>query len=172
MTTRWPLRLITILFVAVLTVGCGSRLPFDVSLAPTLVPEAAPSDELTLASFAHSVSESGAAVALRGGVKQPFFAVDGQVVDIEGEPVQVYEYQGVDEARMAANTVTADGSAIAAGDNTTLVDWISTPHFYQRDRLIVVYVGEQDAVLNVLDGTLGAAFAGAAAYPGAMRTAQ
>lgn len=170
MTMRWPILLI-VLLSSTLVSACGSRLPFDVSLAPTLDPNSAPGNEYTLASFAHNISAAGADVRLRGGVSQPFFAVDGQVVAIEGEPVQVYEYSAADEARAAAARVTPDGSAVSTGDDTTLVDWVSTPHFYQRDRLIVVYVGEDDGVLDVLGGTLGEPFAGAG-QRGTLRTAQ
>ena len=168
MTTRFSLLLIALVLAALLLVGCGRSLPFDVSLAPTLAPAAADeTSELTLASFARYVSNAGVPVYLRGVVSQPFFAVDGHVVDIAGESVQVYEYTDSDEARAAAGSVAEDGSQVAAGDDLTFIDWISTPHFYQRDRLIVVYVGEHDDVLNVLDGTLGDPFAGASAYPGA-----
>ncbi len=170
MTTRSPLFVIALAVAALLLSACGRSLPFDVSLAPTIAPINA-AGELTLASFAQHLSDTGMNVRLRGGVSQPFFAVDGQVVDIAGESVQVYEYQDVDQARAAASAVADDGAQVAAGGGTTLVDWISTPHFYLRDRLIVVYVGEHDGVLNVLDGTLGDPFAGANAYPGpAVRT--
>lgn len=161
MTLRWPLFVLAVVFAALLS-ACGNRLPFDVSLAPTPLPAAAESDELTLAAFTDFVSSAGLNVRLRGGVSQPFFAVDGQLVDIEGESVQVFEYQAADEAQAAAAQVTPDGSAVASGDEMTRVDWVSTPHFYHRDRLIVVYVGDDDGVLDILDGTLGGPFAGAA----------
>ena len=77
--------------------------------------------------------------------------VDGYVIDIEGESVQVYEYDGVEAARVDASGVMPDGSHVTTGDATTAVDWISTPHFYQRDRLIVVYVGDDDSVLITAD---------------------
>jgi len=171
-TTRLSPLLTAFVLAALLTAGCGRNLPFDVSLAPTLAATASEVGELTLTSFAQQVRDSGVAVRVRGEVSQPFFEVDGQLVDIAGESVQVYEYADTYEARAAADAVAEDGRQIAAGDDLTFVDWISTPHFYQRDRLIVVYVGEHDGVLHVLDGALGDPFAGASAYPGpAVRTA-
>jgi hypothetical protein len=170
---KHSLRIFAFVFAALVSVGCGARsLPFDVSLEPTIAPEASASSELTLASFARRLSDSGASVRVRGEVKQPFFAVNGKLVELEGEPVQVYEYSEAAAARAVADAVTPDGSAIASGDSSVLVDWAATPHFYHRDRLIVVYVGEDSAVLNALDSTLGTPFAGASAYRGMLRTAR
>lgn len=166
-------RILAFLFAALVSVGCGARsLPFDVSLEPTIAPDAAASDELTLATFARRLSDSGASVRVRGEVKQPFFLVDGKVVELEGEAVQVYEYGASEAALAVVDSVRPDGSAIASGDSSVWVDWAATPHFYHRDRLIVVYVGEDDAVLEVLDDALGTPFAGASAYRGMLRTAR
>lgn len=173
MTTRLPLFLIALVLAALLLTGCGRSLPFDVSLAPTQHPTTDDAGELTLASFTSHMRDSGVAVRLRGEVSQPFFAVDGRLVDIAGESVQVYEYADTANAQAAASAVAQDGSQITAGSAPTFVDWIATPHFYQRDRLIVVYVGEKDDVLTALDGALGDPFAGASAYPGpAARTSR
>lgn len=171
MTTRLPLLSIALILAALLIAGCGRTLPFDVSLAPTPAAAIQDAGEWTLASFTKHMRDSGVAVRLRGEVSQPFFAVDGQVVDIAGESVQVFEYTDSADARAAAGAVARDGSQIVADNILTFVDWIATPHFYLRDRLIVVYVGEQDVVLDALDGALGGPFAGASAYPGpAVRT--
>lgn len=158
MKPRWHILVVTTIAL-LLTSACGSQLPFDVSLAPTLTPDPA-SNEFTLASFAHRVADAGIDVRLVGGVRQPFLSVDGHVIDIEGERVQVYEYRAAEDAEAAAARVTPDGSAVSVDDTPMPVDWVSTPHFYQRDRLLVVYVGEEDTVLDVLDGTLGMPFAG------------
>lgn len=162
-TNRRLLTLISVLLIACIS-ACGSALPFDVSLVPTVSPETAPDDEFTLASFARRISDIGVEFRVRGDVRQPFFEVQGQVVDIDGKPVQVYEYRAVEEAQAAAASVTPDGNAVTRGEALTLIDWIATPHFYQRDRLVVVYVGEDHEVLDVLAGALGRPFAGANAF--------
>ncbi|HEY5610073.1 MAG TPA: hypothetical protein VIL97_02610 [Thermoanaerobaculia bacterium] len=39
--------------------------------------------------------------------------------------------------------------------------WIAPSHFFQRDRLIVIYLGTSEKILGVLRETLGPEFAGA-----------
>lgn len=147
-------------------INLNHHLPFDVSLSSLT---AAPLDsvgEMTLASFTDAISASGVPVAVKSKVRQPFFSAEGMVLAIENEDVQVYEYHAADTARSEAGSVSPDGSTIAAGDALARVEWVATPHFYQRDRLIVVYVGHNRDVLDVLEGALGAPFAGAGRYHG------
>jgi hypothetical protein len=41
-----------------------------------------------------------------------------------------------------------------------MVTWVAAPHFYKGGRLIVLYVGEDGGVIEVLDQVLGSQFAG------------
>ena len=41
-----------------------------------------------------------------------------------------------------------------------MVSWVAAPHFYQTGKLIVLYVGDDTAVHNVLENVLGSQFAG------------
>lgn len=63
-----------------------------------------------------------------GKVSQPFFSVKGQVVSVNSGQVQVFEYKTTAAAIAAAATVSPDGSSIGA----TLINWVATPHFYQK----------------------------------------
>ena len=38
--------------------------------------------------------------------------------------------------------------------------WVATPHFYKASGLIVLYVGDNTAVIDVLEAALGPQFAG------------
>ena len=55
-----------------------------------------------------------------------------------------------------AQLASPDGSSI----ETTMAKWIAPPHFYKADRIIVLYVGEEDSVIDVLDSVLGSQLAG------------
>ena len=38
------------------------------------------------------------------------------------------------------------------------IDWVDRPHFYQQGGLIVLYAGEDEAILSALEGALGEPF--------------
>ena len=105
-------------------------------------------------------SETGN-VELAGEVSQPFFPMNGQLIQVFGEPVQVFEFPDADAAEQAAELVSADGFTIG----TMQVDWVSNPHFYYRDRLIVLYLGDNYDLAQVLERILGPQFAGSIAFP-------
>ena len=89
-------------------------------------------------------------------ISQPFFVPDGQVISVDGHEVQVFEFCIEEDAQLAAGTISPDGSAIG----TSMISWVKAPHFYNSGKLIVLYVGEEDAVLDVLEVVLGPKFAG------------
>jgi hypothetical protein len=79
----------------------------------------------------------GATVVHTGSVTQPFFAVSGQVITVNGEQVQIYEYADEETANADAARISVDGGTIG----NTIVDWSAPPHFYKKGQLIVLYVG-------------------------------
>jgi hypothetical protein len=89
-------------------------------------------------------------------VVQDFFSVIGQVFKVNGEDVQVFEYDSQSEAETEAALVSPDGSSIG----TSLPFWIAPPHFYMAGRIIVLYVGENLKVTEALETILGVQFAG------------
>jgi hypothetical protein len=99
---------------------------------------------------------SGAKVGPAGTVSQPFFTPQGQVISIEGQDVQVFEYESVAEAEAEAALIAPDGGSVG----TSMVSWMATPHFYKDGRLIVLYVGDENDVINWLDIIFGSRFAG------------
>ena len=42
----------------------------------------------------------------------------------------------------------------------TYFEWMATPHFYQMNRMIVLYVGDDTDVIEPLQDVLGSQFAG------------
>ncbi len=99
---------------------------------------------------------AGASVEMAGTVSQPFFTPEGQVITVNGQDVQVFEYQSESEAKAEANLVSPDGSSVG----TSMMSWIATPHFYQSGKLIVLYVGDHIDTIELLDGVLGPQIAG------------
>jgi hypothetical protein len=118
------------------------------------------------------VDADGLAAALRacgltvepaGAVEQPFLRpASGEVLTLSGgdlaQPadVQVFAYE--DEALAAA-----DAAAIGPDGNpkTMMIHWIAPPHFFRSGSVIVLYLGEDPAVIDLLTAVLGPPFAGA-----------
>ena len=99
---------------------------------------------------------ASATVEPKGEVSQAFFSVKGQVMSVNGGEVQVFEY--VDESATEADAalISPDGGSIG----TSMVTWVAAPHFYKIGKLIVLYVGNDSAVMKVLESVLGPQFAG------------
>ena len=109
-----------------------------------------------LDSLLATLQGAGLGVSAGGDVSQALFSVAGKALVLTGEELQVYEYPAPEAAEADAGSVAADGSSVG----TAMVDWISTPHFFRSGNLIVVYVGENQSVLQALQSLLGAQFAG------------
>ena len=99
---------------------------------------------------------AGMDASVGGEVPKSFFSVAGKVLLLNGEELQVYEYPAMEAAEAEAASVSADGSMLG----TAVFDWTSTPHFFRSGNLIVVYVGENQSVIQALQSLLGAQFAG------------
>jgi hypothetical protein len=65
------------------------------------------------------------------------------------------------DRRQTAMTV-ADAAQIGPDGHppTMMISWLATPHFYQAERLIVLYVGDDPMVVDLLTALLGPPFAG------------
>lgn len=108
------------------------------------------------ATLANNLRAAGAAVEAVGNVSQDFFSVKGQVIKVDGEDVQVFEYNDESAADAEAALVSPDGSLIGM----TMVSWVAPPHFYKAGRIIVLYVGDDQLAIDLLESVLGPQFAG------------
>ncbi len=136
-----------LLFVLVLLVACNSQ---GQSIAPQ---EGAVTDYDSLVDILES---AGTTVEPAGTVTQPFFTPQGQVIKVEGQDVQVFEYDSEAGADGEADLVSPDGSSVG----TSMMTWIATPHFYKSGRIIVLFVGNQNDTIEILEASLGPQFAG------------
>jgi hypothetical protein len=117
----------------------------------------------------------GVAVAQVGAVQQPFLHAPGTRLCLSGEQinpamqVQVYAYNDAQTAAMDARQISRDGSNVVQrlpNGNTAMTssNWIAPPHFFKRDRGLVLYLGSNQAMLDLLSGALGPQIAGASAH--------
>lgn len=128
-----------------------------------VTPEGSTNDEVThggpiedYVSLVDALRFAGATVQPVEGLQQPFFDPQAQVVEVDGEQIQIFEFADEEAARAAADTVSASGSSVG----TTMLTWQDTPHFYRVNRLIILYVGSDRDVLDLLQQVLGPQFAG------------
>jgi hypothetical protein len=110
-------------------------------------------------SLVEALRAAGATVEPDGPVSQPFFDVPGRLLRVNGADVQVYAYPDEAAAAAAAGRITPDGSGLGP-PTPTRITWIAPPHFYRSGRLIVLYVGDDPDILNLLGRVLGPPFAG------------
>lgn len=107
-------------------------------------------------SLVDNLRAAGATIEPAGSVDQPFFSVEGNAIDVNGENVQVFEYADQAAAEAEAETISPDGSSIG----TSMVTWVDPPHFFQTGRIIVLYVGDNQEVIELLGEVVGPQIAG------------
>ena len=102
----------------------------------------------------------GANVQLAGKVSHPFLAVPGQIITVNDQEVETFQY--VDAQALAADTVNIgpDGCIGTVGGGM-LDAWTAPPHLYKSEGLLVIYLGTDTKILHLLTGALGKQFAGA-----------
>ena len=117
-------------------------------------------------SLLNDLGNAGATVdELTGSVSPIGFSVGGRSVGVNGGTIQVYEFPHGLAADTEAGYVSPDGYNITVplgGDRSMSVhsDWFAPPHYYKKYTLIVLYVGENASLLEVLRSVLGPEFAG------------
>lgn len=126
----------------------------EATAAPATIPQPSPVDDYE--SLVTALQAAGMTVEPGETVEQPFFAVPGQVIEVNDRDVQVYVYETAEALEAEADQIAEDGSSIG----TNMIDWVDAPHFYRSGRVLVLYLGEDPNILSVLDSILGPQFAG------------
>ncbi len=113
-------------------------------------------------SFVDRLRSRGLTVEIDDYVRQPFLEVRGVVLRIRGgslkeaTEIQLFEYEDADAALSDAKRIGPEGSP-----EGTHIDWLGPPHFFRSGRIIVLYVGRDDAIVKLLTELLDPQFAGA-----------
>ena len=150
---RYLVSIIAILIMLVTYgIGCAGQQP--PAAAPPVVSHGGPVTDYV--SLIDNLRAAGATVEPAGDISQPFFSVKGNAITVNGENVQAFEYADATAANTEAALISPDGSSVG----TSMVSWVAPPHFYKARKLIVLYVGESQAVIDVLESVLGLQFAG------------
>ena len=119
-------------------------------------------------SFVDYLRGKGLTVELAGDVQQPFLRAAGTVLRVSGgdfkQPVDIqsYNYDDTDLGTEGAKAAEEDASQLGPDGNprTTMITWIAPPHFFRKERIIALYIGDDPAVVQLLAEALGPQFAG------------
>lgn len=129
--------------------------PENILIEPTAISTAAPAVE-DQASLILELQHADATIDLVDSVIQDFFTPEGNVISVNGEDIQVFEYDDIEAMELEAKQVAPDGSSVG----TSMMMWVGTPHFYKAGKIIILYIGDNQSVLDLLDNTIGPQFAG------------
>lgn len=140
-----------LMFVLVMS-GCEKA----ASPIPLTTEPAQPAVVEDKASFIAALQTSNATAEIADSVTQDFFSPEGSIVKVNGQDVQVFEYENKEAMESDASQVAPEGGSIG----TSMVTWMDVPHFYKAGRIIVLYVGSDKATLDLLERVMGAQFAG------------
>ena len=115
-------------------------------------------------SLVDKLRDAGMTVEIDSEAEEFFFSVNGTVLLVDTGTVTVFEYVDQASADADAAIISEDGTNVAVPANgsvlATSLFWVSTPHFYLKEKLIVLYVGDDAALIAALEAALGPQFAG------------
>lgn len=145
---RWMLVALAVGFAVVL-VACGEN--SDVESRLTMASPNAPVFEL--ADVIDALSGVAATVEQRGRVPAMPFSVPGRRLAVDAFEIDVREYADVVARAEEEGTIAMGGWSV----NNTPVEWIASPHYWSRGRVIVLYLGDNPRAIDLLNSTLGPA---------------
>lgn len=91
-----------------------------------------------------------------GTVERDYFSASGRIILIGKNEVQIFEYKSESFAKLDAKQISEDGYTIRDVRQV----WAAPPHFYQEGKLIVLYLGNEQDTLHILEDILGKQIAG------------
>ena len=113
-----------------------------------------------VAAFIDALRQRGATVVAMERIAPESYclSVGPRRLVVNGENVYAFEYDNAEGASRDASTISSDGSVVTSG-RACRIEWIGPPRFYRQDRLIALYVGTNQGLIDTLDGILGGPFA-------------
>ena len=145
---KWRILSILLFVFASAMGGCGKSATPSPSSEPLAIEDQA--------SLLKALQAAGATVEVGDSITQDFFSPEGHTVKVNGADLQVFEYESTEAMKKDASQVAPDGGSIG----TSMVTWMDTPHFYKSGRVIILYIGSDKAILDLLEKVIGPQFAG------------
>lgn len=111
--------------------------------------------------FVDQLRQKGLTIEISGEVEQPFLKVKGILLEVSGGDlaakanIQSFEYEDAASAEAEAKRLGPRG----APREVLHITWLAPPHFFQAGCIIILYVGNDEALLALLTELLGPQFA-------------
>ena len=155
-------RRVAIVAMAASLAGCGgSTLPGGPPpLSPSTVAALSAQVPPQVARFVADLRGTGANIyaveVLRPESSFAWIPVPATRILVGGDRLHAFEYATVEDVEAALLGTSPDAQEFASAQ----VFWLSDPHIYRRDRMIVLYVGTSRGILELLTRFLGPQVAG------------
>ena len=130
------------------------------TVASTTVVGSSDDHDFGLAELSDRLTREGHEVASDGTAPGSPFAPTANLLCVDSIQVRVYQYADL-AARLAISAgISPDGSKITlplegSTNKVMLVDWIASPHFFAKGRIIVLVLGDDTRVAKALTQILG-----------------
>ena len=158
--------LVLLVMLTLMVSGCANASTPASLPSPTTSPEALTPENTEgqavedKASLIVALETAGATVETGESISQEFFGPEGSIIKVSGADVQVFEYPSSEAMENEASQVAPDGGSVG----TSMMMWMDTPHFYKSGRILVLYIGSDQTVRDLLEKALGSQFAGGEKY--------
>ncbi len=155
-------RLTTLLLLAFVATACGSGPAASPSGQPSPAPSTAPPGSSSggvpgdVAAFGGALRAAGATVTELGTFDPDPLGGRGVRLCVSGQLINVYTFDTEQDRQAEADRIDPDDPGNLG---TVMVSWAGKPRFWQRDRILVLYLGEDPAVEAGISGVLGQPFA-------------
>ena len=109
-------------------------------------------------SFVDALRVKGLVVVIAGSVAQPFLRAKATALRVSGGALkqtielQLFNYDDTDLGTDGLKAAAEDASQLDREGNprTMHISWIAPPHFFRRERVIVIYLGSDADMLALL----------------------
>jgi len=79
---------------------------------------------------------------------------------VNDDIIQIFEFNNKEAADKQAENISPNGTSIIGSESACSILFVDTPHFFKKNKLIVLYVGKNTSVINALIEKYGTQFAG------------
>lgn len=132
-----------VLIMVIPILGCSSRI-----------------SEIALKDLITNLEQKGFNVISKDEKKEIFQGKRKWLSINKNENINVYLYQTNEKMEEESSYIDRGGASYNNGKDNAKIDWDSLPHFFKKDNIIVLYVGENSAIIEALEEILGKQFAG------------
>ena len=119
--------------------------------AVLLLAGCAGSEDFAHAEVVAALTEDGIQVVETGSAPGWPFSVDPQVVLAAGHELRVFEYADTTAREHDSSTILMGGYSV----NGAPVEWVGPPHYWVRGRVIIQYLGDDEAAVRMVTAALG-----------------